>query len=850
MAARKRRRKKKDAGKKRPATAAPQPGRAKRPDGQPTISLCMIVKNEERRLPDALKSAQPWVDEIIVVDTGSTDRTVEIAESFGAKVYHHPWQHSFSIHRNQSISYATGDWLLILDADEVLDQETAPQIRELVKAPPPINCFLFELYNDTTLGGETMILHPRLFRNGVGFHYEGLVHNRPVVTGKVARSKVRLIHFGYNEDPRTMERKHERRLEMIRKWVEQEPENFRAYSYLAHTLLSRAESLAEAAETAAKALELARQTNQPPREYPHIYYALINSLALLERDDEAMQHAQDCLAIMPVYPDPLFFICAIHYKRQQWEKVVETAEHFARLQADCRARPDHFIFFENMTYDQLNQVYFRWAVALGQLGREEEMVEVFQRMFSERGAEEFCALAVRSLMAGGKPEAALRLAREAAQLKPEWAWPEQALRLAQQKMSEQDAAEIRRQGLAQLESGQTDQGLAQLMQAAQVNPTDAEVLQAVAKALDQRGDPQAEAWLVRALNVFPGYDWAWRRLAEICFARGDYAGAEACYRRWLGQTEQEDERITQRLGVCLRRLQDQPPTVAQQPPKLVVFLVGGMSPEMVRQPAPHFLIGRAWGAFLDTDSGAADAVNWATIFTGVEPHLHGLEQDPPWQQPVSFTQLKVPTLWELMPPGTRLGLVAVPLGYPLPELEGWAIAGLPAGVLHPQLVRPSELTPLVLAQGYRTDYVLTELELGTRQQRLEADVRQEAFLYQTERHKIETACRLPAVDVLVIGFTMLEHMQQTFDLAQYHTFNAYQHLYACIESLLAALRPRHFAVLSQRGYAAKGRRPSGGGFYCLSWLRGQNRQAKMTDVAPEILRLMGGDLQALGRPRG
>ena len=87
-----------------------------------TISACMMVKNEEAFLPRCLESIKDVVDEIIVVDTGSTDRTAEIAKSYGAKVYHHPWENNFSKHRNQSISYATGDWIFILDGDEEVIQ--------------------------------------------------------------------------------------------------------------------------------------------------------------------------------------------------------------------------------------------------------------------------------------------------------------------------------------------------------------------------------------------------------------------------------------------------------------------------------------------------------------------------------------------------------------------------------------------------------------------------------------------------------------------------------------------------------------------------------------------------------
>ena len=85
---------------------------------EPTISLCMIVKNEEAFLEQCLKSIKDYVDEIIIVDTGSTDRTVEIAERFTDKIYFHAWENSFSKARNQSLAYATGDWIFIMDADE------------------------------------------------------------------------------------------------------------------------------------------------------------------------------------------------------------------------------------------------------------------------------------------------------------------------------------------------------------------------------------------------------------------------------------------------------------------------------------------------------------------------------------------------------------------------------------------------------------------------------------------------------------------------------------------------------------------------------------------------------------
>lgn len=97
------------------------------------ISLCTIAKNEEIALPKCLSSVKDVVDEIVVLDTGSTDRTVEIAKEFGAKIYHFGWCNDFSAARNQALKYVTGDWVLVLDADETLTPEIVPDLQQAIK---------------------------------------------------------------------------------------------------------------------------------------------------------------------------------------------------------------------------------------------------------------------------------------------------------------------------------------------------------------------------------------------------------------------------------------------------------------------------------------------------------------------------------------------------------------------------------------------------------------------------------------------------------------------------------------------------------------------------------------------
>ena len=98
----------------------------------PGVSVCMIVRNEEALLPDCLASLKAWVDEICIVDTGSTDQTLAIAQRFGARLKSVPWADDFAAARNQSLALATQPWILVVDADERLDPRTGPLLRQVI----------------------------------------------------------------------------------------------------------------------------------------------------------------------------------------------------------------------------------------------------------------------------------------------------------------------------------------------------------------------------------------------------------------------------------------------------------------------------------------------------------------------------------------------------------------------------------------------------------------------------------------------------------------------------------------------------------------------------------------------
>ncbi|MFB5762033.1 glycosyltransferase family 2 protein [Paenibacillus medicaginis] len=149
---------------------------------KPSISLCMIVRNEEKYLPKCLSSVQRIVDEIIIVDTGSTDDTVAIAKAFGAKVIEMPWQDSFAAARNRSFDEATGDWILWLDADEEMDVNEADKLKELLTRDAVreqrIEGIQFVFYNYVDVGGVESILLHRMVRNRPQYRFEERVHEQ------------------------------------------------------------------------------------------------------------------------------------------------------------------------------------------------------------------------------------------------------------------------------------------------------------------------------------------------------------------------------------------------------------------------------------------------------------------------------------------------------------------------------------------------------------------------------------------------------------------------------------------------------------------------------------------------
>lgn len=214
------------------------PGR--KANSKPLLSLCMIVKNEEHNLPRSLASVGDLADQIVIVDTGSTDHTVEIARQFKAEVYFFPWQNDFSAARNESLKYARGEWILILDADDELTKAAQTAIPNLINDSEydAYGLIIRNLAEPSDLVKYVDDVRYRLFRNGKGFRYEKKVHNQiaPSIIrngGKARDTDLVILHYGYLENPRA---KAERSLPMIQSALQDDPNNVYLIFKLAETL--------------------------------------------------------------------------------------------------------------------------------------------------------------------------------------------------------------------------------------------------------------------------------------------------------------------------------------------------------------------------------------------------------------------------------------------------------------------------------------------------------------------------------------------------------------------------------------------------------------------------------------
>ncbi len=197
----------------------------------PRISVCLIAKNEEQFLSQCLRSVHALASQIVVVDTGSTDRTLEIAREFGAEVYSFAWCDDFSAARNAALEHATGDWVLMIDADEELMPQQVETINREIRAAAVMGYRLPIIERGHEQDGCSYV--PRLFRNAPGLFFVGRIHEQVFSSIQVRcqqwglkhqLGKTALLHHGYTSEVMAARNKIQRNLRLLERATAEMPD--------------------------------------------------------------------------------------------------------------------------------------------------------------------------------------------------------------------------------------------------------------------------------------------------------------------------------------------------------------------------------------------------------------------------------------------------------------------------------------------------------------------------------------------------------------------------------------------------------------------------------------------------
>ncbi|MDO5101600.1 MAG: glycosyltransferase family 2 protein [Lautropia sp.] len=292
-----------------------------------TIALTMIVKNEERSLARCLQSVRPWVDQMIVLDTGSTDQTMAIARAEGAEVHQRRWTHDFSAARNAALALSQADWNLILDADEWLISG-GEYLHDLRKAAQPAVHYV-RLQNQLSEDDPSLVDHgmiTRILPRGV--RYQGRIHEQPVHKLPTLMSSLVIGHDGYQPAQRAT--KATRNLDLLMAEVQAHPDD----AYYQYQLGKEHDSL----QHPQQALTHYQRAYQLDRTHPAWRHDLIiRMLECLKRSEQLAQAIE--LASMELehwqHSPDFHYVAATLMAEQLKQHPQQQAEYLPLVEALC-----------------------------------------------------------------------------------------------------------------------------------------------------------------------------------------------------------------------------------------------------------------------------------------------------------------------------------------------------------------------------------------------------------------------------------------------------------------------------------------------------------------------------------
>lgn len=304
-----------------------------------TISLCMIVRNEEKNIERCLKSAAKLVDEIIVVDTGSEDGTKTVCKKYKTKLYDFVWEDDFAAARNFAVEKASSDWIMWLDADEELQIRDKKTFKKRLRDEKKdlISIKMLHYYGEQPADKSRAYRNSacRLFRNNTGMHFSGKVHERLIGDNIVDRiseeeyDDIKIFHYGYMDEE--IEHKNDRNMKLLLKEREEQPENAWVQYHLAveyyHT-----KAYAEAYGLVNLSILCFLKEEILP---PAIVYKLKYDILLAAEDYETVsQSIEKAIELYPDYVDLYYYKGMAQFALGDYKEAKSTFRHCLILGED------------------------------------------------------------------------------------------------------------------------------------------------------------------------------------------------------------------------------------------------------------------------------------------------------------------------------------------------------------------------------------------------------------------------------------------------------------------------------------------------------------------------------------
>jgi glycosyltransferase involved in cell wall biosynthesis len=312
------------------------------------LSVAMIVKDEEHNIRRALESIKGVVDEIVVVDTGSTDRTPEIVKEYTDKLYFHEWKNDFSEARNFSLKFPTCEWVLILDADEEASEEFRQNIRSFLESlPEDVNTVYLPTvsYLDWDFKRTEIASTPRIFRSGT-VYYKNIVHNQAIYKPKVEHAPFKIYHYGYIWTRKLKKKKYERTGTLIREHLKNVKAPVEKIYYLVQ--LYKTEKIGgqkhEENKIAWKTLQEIMKVGKIPSiglEFLYIFGMELILNGFFEKGEELVDSA---IKAFPENPDPYFAKLVIYERKKDWENLYQWGKKFFEVLERALSQAEKYDF--------------------------------------------------------------------------------------------------------------------------------------------------------------------------------------------------------------------------------------------------------------------------------------------------------------------------------------------------------------------------------------------------------------------------------------------------------------------------------------------------------------------------